>query len=69
MDLDMIDLKKPKEKFDKYSTRGIVYAGIALVGISYEFLFSSEVRPFLIIMYSLVIVIGVLYIWYIKPVD
>jgi len=57
---------KRKEKFDKCSIRGIVYAGIALLGIGYEIFFSSEARPFLIIMYSLVVGVGGIYILYIK---
>ncbi|UCE05122.1 MAG: hypothetical protein JSW07_16085 [bacterium] len=64
----MIALKR-KQKFDKFSIRGMVYTGIALLGIGYELIFSRDVRPFLIIMYSVVVVIGVMYIWFIKPVD
>jgi predicted membrane channel-forming protein YqfA (hemolysin III family) len=60
---------KLKEKFDKYSTRGLVYAGIALLGIGYELIFSGEVRPFLIIMYSVVIGIGGLYVFFIEELE
>ncbi len=60
---------KRKENFDKYSLRGLVYATIALLGIGYELLFSYEIRPFLIIMYSLVVGIGCLYIWFIHELD
>jgi len=41
--------------------RGLIYAVIAIAGISYEIFFSKEVRPFLIVMYSLVILIGIFY--------
>jgi len=41
--------------------RGIIYAVIAVVGISYEIFFSKEIRPFLLVMYSLVILIGIFY--------
>ena len=58
-----------KEKFDKYSTRGMVYAGIAFLGIVYEFLFFKEVRISLIMAYGIVIAFGAMYIWYIKPHD
>lgn len=55
-----------KKQFGKRSTRGLVYAGIALLGLGYELLFSSEVRLFLIIMYSIVIGIGGLYVFFLK---
>lgn len=58
---------KRKEKFDKYSTRGIVYAGISILGIGYELFISKEIRVALIIAYAIVIAFGVLYIWYLKP--
>jgi|GEM_PF-901639 len=58
---------KRKERFDKNSTRGIVYTGLAALGIGYELIFSEEIRVMLIIGYSIVIAFGLLYIWYIKP--
>ena len=58
-----------KKKLDKYSYRGMVYAGIALIGIGYELLFSNEIRPLLIMAYGVVIVFGILYIWYFKPYE
>jgi len=60
---------KRKEKFDKYSTRGMVYAGIAFLGIVYELLFSKKIRILLIIAYGIVIAFGAMYIWYFKPND
>ena len=41
--------------------RGLIYAVIAIAGILYEMFFSKELRPFLIVMYSLVILIGIFY--------
>ena len=58
---------KRKEKFDKYSIRGMVYAGISILGIGYELIFSKEARIMLIIAYSIVAIFGMMYIWYIKP--
>ncbi len=58
---------KRKEKLDKYSIRGMIYAGIAVFGIGYELIFSREARPLLIIGYSIVFAVGIMYIWYIKP--
>jgi hypothetical protein len=60
---------KRKEKFDKYSTRGMVYAGVAFLGIVYELLFSEEIRILLIIAYGIVIAFGAMYIWYIEPYE
>jgi len=57
---------KRKEKFDKHSLRGMIYVGIAVLGISYELIFSTEIRVMLIIGYSIFIVFGILYICYIK---
>ena len=62
----MFPLKR-KEKLDKYSIRGMVYACVALLGIGYELIFSKEIRVLLIIGYSIVVAFGILYIWYIKP--
>lgn len=56
-----------KEKFDKYSIRGMVYTGISILGIAYELFFSKEIRVMLIIAYTIVIAFGIMYIWYIKP--
>lgn len=64
----MFPLKR-KEKFDKYSTRGMVYTGVAFLGIVYELLFSKEIRILLIIAYGIVIAFGAMYIWYIQPYD
>jgi hypothetical protein len=61
----MFPLKR-KEKLDKYSIRGMVYAGIALLGIGYELIFSKEIRILLIIGYGIVVAFGIMYIWYIN---
>ncbi|MDZ7260496.1 MAG: hypothetical protein ONB05_00035 [candidate division KSB1 bacterium] len=51
---------------DKFTIRGIIYSGISLLGIGYEVFFSAHIRPLLIILYSFVIVIGLICIFYIK---
>jgi hypothetical protein len=58
---------KRKEKFDKYSIRGMVYAGISILGLGYELIFSKEIRVMLFIAYTIVVAFGIMYIWYIKP--
>ena len=60
---------KVKNRFDAHSKRGLVYAGIALLGMGYELIFADEVRLFLIIMYGIVIGIGGLYIYFIEDID
>jgi len=60
---------KRKEKLDKYSTRGMIYTGISLLGMGYEIFINGQTRPFLIISYSVIIVIGLAYIFYVKPLD
>ena len=60
---------KVKKNFDTHSKRGLVYAGIAFLGIGYELIFASEVRLFLIIMYGIVIGIGGLYIYFIEDIE
>lgn len=60
---------KRKEKFDKYSYRGMAYTGIALLCLGYELLFSKEIRILLVIGFSIVLAVGIMYIWYIKPYD
>lgn len=58
---------KPKQKFDKYKIRGMIYAGISMLGIGYELLFSKETRVLLILAYAIVIAFGIFYIWYLRP--
>ena len=60
---------KLKQRYDKNTTRGLIYAGIALLGMGYELFFSDEVRSFLIIMYSIVIVIGGIYVLFIEELE
>ena len=60
---------KPKNKFDKASKFGLLYSIIAFICMGYEILFSDEPRLYLIIMYSIVIGIGGLYIFIIEDKD
>ena len=60
---------KVKQKYDKNTTRGLIYAGIAILGIGFELIFSDEVRSFLIIMYSIVIVVGGIYVLFIEELE
>lgn len=62
-------LLKRKRKFDKYSARGFIYAGIAILGIGYELLFSRQIRPLLIIGYCIVIAVAVFYFWFVVRSD
>jgi len=44
---------------DRYTLRGLVFAGLSSLGLGYELFFIQPSRLFLIIMYSLFIVINV----------
>jgi predicted membrane channel-forming protein YqfA (hemolysin III family) len=57
------------KKFDKYSVRGIVFTILGLAGITYE-LFGSKAREALvIILYSVVVLMGILLLFRIKEPD
>jgi len=58
-----------KQRNDKNSTKGLIFAGIAVLGILYELIFSEKARIFLILMYAVVIGIGGLYFFYIDDID
>jgi hypothetical protein len=60
---------KIKNKYDKFTTRGIIYSSIASIGILYEILFSVEIRIILIAMYSIVIFIGMMCIFIIQDIS
>ncbi len=44
---------------DRYTLRGLVFAGLSGLGLGYELFFVQPSRLFLIVMYSLGIVISV----------
>ena len=44
---------------DRYTLRGLVFAGLSSLGLGYELFFVQPSRLFLIVMYSLGIVISV----------
>jgi len=51
---------------NKYKTRGIVYASISGAGLFYEIMFLSPPRLFLIVMYGIVILIGLILIFVVR---
>lgn len=60
---------KRKEKFDKFSIRGLIYMSVAAVGMSYELIFAAKIRPLLIVGYSVVIFIGMLCLFFIGEIE
>jgi hypothetical protein len=48
---------------NKTKIRGAVYALISLCGLSYELMFIQPPRIFLLLLYSLIVAIGLLYIF------
>ena len=57
------------KKFDKYSVRGIIFTILGLAGIAYE-LFGSKAREaFVVVLYSVVVVMGILLLFRIKETD
>lgn len=43
---------------DKFKLRGIVYSTISIIGLGYELFFVASPRLFLVVMYSMVILVG-----------
>jgi hypothetical protein len=54
------------KSFDRYSIRGIVISLICLAGIVYEVFFSSHKELFVIVLYTLVLLLGLALLFYIK---
>ncbi len=46
-------------RVNRYTPRGLVFAGLSSLGLGYELFFVQPSRLFLIIMYGIVIAIGV----------
>jgi len=55
--------------FDKYSVRGIVFAALGMAGVIYNFVFVRFKEIFLIVGYSVVVLIGVMLLFFIKGRD
>ena len=51
---------------DKFTTRGTVYATLSSLGLGYELVFVDRPRLFLIVMYSIVLLIGMVLIVVLK---
>lgn len=53
-----------KEKFDKVSLRGVIALIVALAGLIYEIVFSSETDNLLLILYGIVLLIALYLIFF-----
>jgi len=51
---------------NKHKFKGLAYAGLSCLGLGYEIVFVQPPRTFLLIMYSLVAVLALLFIFLIK---
>lgn len=54
------------KKFDRYSIRGIVFTALGLTGIGYELFSSRPKEMFVVILYSVVVFVGILLLFFIK---
>lgn len=50
---------------DRFTVRGLIYSGIAGVGLGYELFFVNPPRLFPVVMYSIVILIGLILIFFV----
>jgi hypothetical protein len=48
---------------NKFTVRGIIYIVISLIGLSYEFFFAASIRTLPVVVYSFVILIGLICIF------
>ncbi|MBN1153702.1 hypothetical protein JXB12_02135 [candidate division KSB1 bacterium] len=64
----MVSLKL-KKKYDKFSTRGIIYVLIASILMGYELLTAEKIRFLIVFGYSVTIVIGVICLLFIEEKD
>ena len=60
---------KVKNKFDKFSIRGLVYMGISCCLLAYEMLTHQEIRLLLYIGYSVIFIIGLICLLFILEED
>lgn len=60
------DLLNHVRSMDKYTVRGIIYAGFALVGLFLEIFILKKFRTFLLFGYGFIIFIGLVCIFKLK---
>jgi len=51
---------------DRYTLRGVIYAGFSMLGLGYELVFVEMPRRFLLVMYGIVIVIGLILVFFVE---
>lgn len=54
---------------DKFTIRGLIYSGVSFFGLGYEIIFIQPARVFLIAMYGIVFLIGLICIFYVKETN
>lgn len=65
MSASFIDVLKEKFK-DKYTKRGTVYSSLGLLGIAVELIFRQPVELLVILFYSAIAGIGLIFIFYVQ---
>ena len=53
-------------KIDKFTTRGIIFIAISIIGLGYEFLFADQIKMIVIIGYVFIVGIGLVCIFQLK---
>jgi hypothetical protein len=60
-------IDKLKEKFkDKYTKRGTVYSSLGLLGIAIELIFRQPAELLVILFYSALVGVGLIFIFYVQ---
>lgn len=57
------------KKFDKYSVIGLVFTIVGMAGITYELFGSKAKETFVVVLYSVVVLIGLLLLFRMKEPD
>lgn len=60
---------KLKTKFDKFSIRGLVYMTVSGALLAYELATTEKIKTLLVVGYSLIFVIGLISLLFIKEMD
>jgi hypothetical protein len=46
------------KRFDRYSIRGVIFSTLGVAGIVYEVLFAPPVEVFVVVLYSMIVLLG-----------
>jgi len=57
------------ESMDRFTLRGICYATLSGLGLGYELFFVPQPRLFLLVMYSIVVIVGMVLIFFVHETE